>query len=80
MAKMQKGRMHHLDGGRPRSRRHKNHTEGAPGPLLLGTGETQDFNWQEEAHGLAESVPITPIGHEIDWRACSDPDFRRLAG
>jgi hypothetical protein len=22
----------------------KNHTEGAPGPLLLGTGETPDLN------------------------------------
>jgi len=49
-------------GGWPRSRRPKNHTEGAPGPSLLGTGETPDLNWQEEAHGLAGSVPVTPQG------------------
>ena len=29
------------------------HGEGAPGPSHLGTGETADLNWQEEARGLA---------------------------
>ena len=48
--------------GWPRSRRPKNHTEGAPGPSLLGTGETPDLNWQEEAHGLAGLVPINAPG------------------
>ena len=33
-----------LPGGWPRFRRPKNHTEGAPGPSLLGTGETPDLN------------------------------------
>ena len=31
------------------------HDEGAPGPSHLGTGETVDLNWQEEARGLAWS-------------------------
>jgi len=44
----------HTYAGWPGSRRPKNHTEGAPS--LLGTGETLDLNWQEEAHGLAGSV------------------------
>ena len=39
----------------------KNHPEGAPGPSLLGTGETPDPNWQEEAHGLAGSVPANAL-------------------
>ena len=30
---------------------------GRPGPSLLGTGETPDLNWQEEAHGHPERVP-----------------------
>jgi hypothetical protein len=28
------------------------------GPSHLGTGETADLNWQEEARGLAGSVPV----------------------
>src|SRR5208337_991977 len=44
-------------GGWPLSRCPKNHTEGAPGPSPLGTGETPDLNWWEEPHGLAGSVP-----------------------
>jgi len=54
----------HTYGGWPRSRRPKNHAEGAPS--LLGTGETLDLNWQEEAHGLAGSVLANaPWGQEI---------------
>ena len=33
------------------------HDEGGPGPSHLGTGETADLNWREEARGLAGSVP-----------------------
>jgi hypothetical protein len=43
--------------GWPRSRRPKNHNEGAPGPSPLGTGETPDLNLQGEAHGLTGSAP-----------------------
>ena len=39
-------------GGCPRSRSLKNHTEGAPGPLLSGTGETPDLNGQEGGRPL----------------------------
>jgi len=46
-------------GGWPRSRRPKNQTEGAPGPSLLGTGETPDLNRQEEAHGLTGSAMLS---------------------
>jgi hypothetical protein len=48
----------------------KNHTEGAPGPSLLGTGETPDLHWQEEAHGLAGTVPANAAGNSDlhrDW-------------
>ncbi len=38
------------------------HGEGAPGPSHLGTGETADLNWQEEARGLAGSVPTNAQG------------------
>ncbi len=48
--------------GWPWSRRPKNHPEGAPGPSLLGTGETPDLSWQEEAHRLAGPVPKTASG------------------
>jgi hypothetical protein len=57
-------------GGGPRSRRLKNHTEGAPGPQVRGTGETVDPNWQEEAGGLAGSVPA-PQGFVIAKHTCA---------
>ncbi len=38
-----------LGGGWPRSRRPKNHPEGAPGPSLLGTGETPAASVVENA-------------------------------
>jgi hypothetical protein len=50
------------NGGWPRSRRPKSHPDGAPGPSRLGTGETPNPNWQEEAHGLAESIPTNAQG------------------
>ena len=44
-------------GRQPRSRFSKNHTEGAVGPLPLGTGKTPDCNWQEKTYGLAGTRP-----------------------
>ena len=44
----------------------KNHPEGASCTSLLGTGETPDPNWQEEAHGLAGSVPANAHVARID--------------
>ena len=38
------------------------HDEGAPGPSHLGTGETAELNWQEEASGLAGWVPANSQG------------------
>jgi hypothetical protein len=41
-----------------------NHIEGAPGPAHLGTGETTDLNWQEEARALQQNrsrqAPLLP--------------------
>ena len=41
----------------PRSRRPKNHPEGAAGPLLSGIGETPDLNWRDEAQRSSRIGP-----------------------
>ncbi len=46
---------------------------GCPGPSLLGTGETPDLNWQEEAHGLAGSVLENAVASDDPFAAFPFP-------
>jgi len=55
------------------------HDEGDPGPSHLGTGETANLNWQEEARGLAGSVPANAAGSGIEV-APESSSPRRICG
>ena len=66
------------NGGWPRSRRIENHTEGAPGPSLLGTREVEETARDRESARAARSCRQLDTDPRSTTHACSSSPFRPL--